>query len=105
MPSQAQVLGSNDVLFFLFFNQSLLTFVTKMITSQAFFLRIVVTAFRRWIMLVKSDKTAFVLVLRSSEKLSFTPLKGAIEKQRRFHCDFLLCPLQSGVCMSDSASY
>lgn len=47
-----------------------------MITSQATFVRIVPTAFRRWIMLVKSDKTAFVLVLRSSEKLSFNPFKG-----------------------------
>lgn len=47
-----------------------------MITSQAIFVRIVPTAFRRWIMLVKSDKTAFVLVLRSSEKLSFNPFKG-----------------------------
>lgn len=70
--SQAQVLGSND----LHFQPSLLTFVTKMITSQAIFVRIVPTAFRRWIMLVKSDKTAFVLVLRSSEKLSFNPFKG-----------------------------
>lgn len=64
-------------------------------------------------MLVKSDKTPFVLVLRSSEKLSFNPFKkkkkrGAIEKKlRRFHCDFLrFCPHpKSGVCMSDSAGY
>lgn len=47
-----------------------------MITSQAIFVRIVPPAFRRWIMLVKSDKTAFVLALRSSKKLSFNPFKG-----------------------------
>lgn len=74
--------------------------------TQAIFVRIVRAAFRRWIMLVKSDKTAFVLPLRSSEKLSFNPFKGRDwEAQTRFHCDFPLCPPQSGVCMSDSASY
>lgn len=68
----AQVLGSDDP----HFELSVLTFVTEMITSQAVFANIVPAAFRRWIILVKSDKAAFVLALRSSEKLSFNPFKG-----------------------------
>lgn len=68
----AQVLGSDDP----HFEPSVLTFVTEMITSHAVFANIVPTAFRRWIILVKSDKAAFVLALRSSEKLSFKPFKG-----------------------------
>lgn len=54
----------------------LLTFVTKKkkITSHAILASIVPVVFRRWIMLVNSDKTAFVLPPRSSEKLSFNPL-------------------------------
>lgn len=44
--------------------------------ANQFYTRFVQTAFRRWIMLVKSDKCAFVLPLRSSEKLSSERFKG-----------------------------
>lgn len=65
--------------FFFFLTERLFNFCDKKNDdhfTSPLFVRIVPTAFRRWIMLVKSDKTAFVLALRSSEKLSFNPFKG-----------------------------
>lgn len=59
----------------LVFHGASLTFVTGMITSHATLARIVPAAFRRRITLVKSDKSAFVLAARSSEKLSFSSFK------------------------------
>lgn len=68
----AQVLGSNLLQSWVetlnFCDQK------KKITSHAILASIVPVVFRRWIMLVNSDKTAFVLPPRSSEKLSFNPL-------------------------------
>ena len=84
----------NQVCLQLLLTETFSTFWPDGITPAHHLTGFVLPTFRK-IMLVKSDKTAFVLIPRSSEKWSFSPLKGGMEeKQSRSPLDsrFVLSP-------------